>query len=90
MIKMWDLKCSLCGAELIDEFIKDDEYPDCPECNSKTMCRVPGGLYHESETDRRRRVRNPNTNFEPDALTATTIQEGLNRRKARLGGTGMM
>jgi len=90
MIKMWDLKCSVCGAELIDEFVEDEQYPGCPQCESETMYRVPGGLYHESMVDRRRRKRNPNTDFTPDALTVDAIREGQNRRKARLGGTGMM
>ena len=87
MIKMWDLKCAECGTELIDEFVEDEEYP---ECCGLAMARVPGGAYHEHWVDRRRRKRNPNTDFTPDALTARTIMESLERRKKRLGGTGKM
>ena len=87
MIKLWDLKCAECGEILYHEFVEDEQYP---ECCSRPMSKMPGGHYHENWIDRRRRKRNPNTNFKPDALTAATIREGEAKRKKRLGGTGKM
>jgi hypothetical protein len=85
MLKLWDLRCPECGAEKIDEFVRDEQYPECCGLPMKT---VPAAMYLESERDRRRRKRNPSVDFTPDAMTTNVIQGALNKARRERGGTG--
>jgi len=91
-LMQWDVTCEVCGKQET-AFFKEDEpagsEDGMPLCCDVAMIKRVGGRYHQDFIDRAREKRDPNLNFKPDPLTEACVNEGLRRRKERLGGTGM-
>jgi hypothetical protein len=87
-LRYFDFECDVCGRQT-DELVRgEDEYPTC--CG-QVMRKIVGKVnYHMNMEDHERAHRPSGIDWKADPLTKKCVEEGLRRRRERLGGTGKL
>ena len=83
-------ECLECEHQFEELVWLDDPTPGCPKCEAKVKKLVSLPRYHQSLGDWSDLKRGANADMKPDPLTKACVEEGLRRRRNRLGGTGSM